>query len=913
MSESKESKAISVESKDAKDEKDDQKKIDEKAKLQPEELSEEDQALKDGLELAVLRLGEDDSSLHKQALEHLIHEIRSSTSSMTAVPKPLKFLRPHYERIKNVYQSWPVSHELKRKLSDVLSVLAMTMADRGSRESLKYKLRGTPVDIASWGHEYVRSLAGEISEEYNQRMLDTSPGDDIDDEDLMLLVDDILPFQMQHNAEAEAVDMLVEVQKLHKLLESPAVDEKNYQRVCLYLIRLADFMSDPDDLLALLNTAFSIYINQKKYIDALRVAIRIDDDDKVQQLFAMAADSDIICKQMAFMLGRHRSHISIDGNDSLNEVIGNTTLSDRYLQVGRSMDLLEAKSPDDIYKTHLITAGPAARRRNNPLPTNPSTTDSARANLASSFVNAFVNAGFNKDKLMTVDDTNWVFKNKDHGMISAVASMGMILLWNVDEGFNQIDKYFHQSDEYIRAGACLGVGIVSSGVRNESDPALAILSDYIDQSHNTRVASIMGLGIAYVGTRREDISELLVPIASNTENANIVEVSFAALSLGFVFVGTCNDEIGGILVQRLMEATEEELNHTMIRFLCLGLGLLYLGKIEKAEVILEAVRTVEHKTGKYAEITLETCAYAGTGNVLKVQQQLRTCAEHLTENAEHQLVAALGIALISAGEDISTEMTLRTFDHLQHYCELPVKRVIPLALALLYISNPDYNVIDQLSRLSHDQDTEISQCAILGLGLVCAGTNNSRVAGLLRQLSDFYSKEANHLFIVRISQGLNSMGKGLLSLSPFHSDRLLMNGSAFAGILAIMHASLDIKSTLLDKYHFILYYLATAMNPRYLVTVDTDLNPLAVNVRVGQAVETVGQAGRPKTITGFQVCSYSLYLTSIFYPICRLSVDSYDAGVAGIQRSCRASIERLCKCHFSLRKCCHSRESGRRS
>ena len=42
------------------------------------------------------------------------------------------------------------------------------------------------------------------------------------------------------------------------------------------------------------------------------------------------------------------------------------------------------------------------------------------------------------------------------------------------------------------------------------------------------------------------------------------------------------------------------------------------------------------------------------------------------------------------------------------------------------------------------------------------------------------------------------------------------------------------------------------MTPRFLLTVDASLNLLPVSVRVGQAVETVGQAGRPKTITGFQ-------------------------------------------------------------
>jgi RPN1 N-terminal domain len=60
--------------------------------------------------------------------------------------------------------------------------------------------------------------------------------------DLMVLVDEIVPFHLQHNAEAEAVDLLVEVQQLPKLLKLPYIDEKNYERVCLYLIRLADYM-----------------------------------------------------------------------------------------------------------------------------------------------------------------------------------------------------------------------------------------------------------------------------------------------------------------------------------------------------------------------------------------------------------------------------------------------------------------------------------------------------------------------------------------------------------------------------------------------------------------------------------------------------------------------------------------------
>jgi 26S proteasome regulatory subunit N1 len=49
-----------------------------------------------------------------------------------------------------------------------------------------------------------------------------------------------------------------------------------------------------------------------------------------------------------------------------------------------------------------------------------------------------------------------------------------------------------------------------------------------------------------------------------------------------------------------------------------------------------------------------------------------------------------------------------------------------------------------------------------------------------------------------------------------------------------------------------LYSLVGAMYPRMLMTFNEDLQPLQTPVRVGQAVDTVGQAGRPKTITGFQ-------------------------------------------------------------
>merc|ERR1712194_831254 len=93
---------------------------------------------------------------------------------------------------------------------------------------------------------------------------------------------------------------------------------------------------------------------------------------------------------------------------------------------------------------------------------------------------------------------------------------------------------------------------------------------------------------------------------------------------------------------------------------------------------------------------------------------------------------------------------------------------------------------------------------------------------------------------------------GLLSLNPMHSDRILTCGPSLGAILILLHSCLDLKNTLLDKSHFLLYYLTCSMNPRMLITVSEDMSWRPVTVRVGQAVETVGQAGKPKRITGFQ-------------------------------------------------------------
>jgi 26S proteasome regulatory subunit N1 len=128
-----------------------------------------------------------------------------------------------------------------------------------------------------------------------------------------------------------------------------------------------------------------------------------------------------------------------------------------------------------------------------------------------------------------------------------------------------------------------------------------------------------------------------------------------------------------------------------------------------------------------------------------------------------------------------------------HYGEPVIRRAVPLALGLISVSNPALTILDTLSKYSHDNDLEVALCAIFAMGLVGAGTNNARLAQMLRQLANYYHKDADCLFMVRIAQGLVHMGKGTVGLMPFHTDRFLMSPVAVSGLLATLVAFTDVK------------------------------------------------------------------------------------------------------------------------
>ena len=87
----------------------------------------------------------------------------------------------------------------------------------------------------------------------------------------------------------------------------------------------------------MLETAYEIFRQQKKYVDALLVALRMNRTDNIATLMKNC-DDKLEKKQMCLLLGRHRINYEVEDDpeeDEMNELIGNERLSEQFLKVAQ--------------------------------------------------------------------------------------------------------------------------------------------------------------------------------------------------------------------------------------------------------------------------------------------------------------------------------------------------------------------------------------------------------------------------------------------------------------------------------------------------------------------------------------------------------------------------------------------------
>ena len=800
-----------------------------------------------------------DYDLRINSYNMIKHEITTATSTMTSIPRPLKFIRLRFEDIKSFYDKFIPSTEqdknYKLMLSDLISVLLTVVTEKDEEgqelKIIKYVLSGTRKDLTSWGIEYIRSLCSEIGKEYDSRLEREEPTNDILD-----LVKTFAPYLIKQHCENDAIDLLIEVESIDEIKNY--INEHNYKKICLYLLSITNYSADTEEYRNTLELVYNIYFDKfHQYIDAMRVAIKIGNPLYITQTFFKCNDL-VTQKQLAFILSTEGLFLDdedvskkIDGE--VMEILRNYKQSDYYKALAKSLELLEPKHPEDVFKSHLEDKKGNKNKK----------IESSKTNMAYSIASAFINAGFGTEVLLSKKDSDWIFKNKEQGIQCLLSGIGLINIWDYLEGPNKVYELAgkKETDIYKRSGRNIGLGICLCGIHDENDVAIAVLLEELkDKNLDIKISAVFGLGLAAAGSQNQKLHEILNGLLGDFSYG--FEMSaFVSLALGLIFLGSSDEDVFNDLFSILMTRNEggktKIFESPFFVIYILGMGLLCLGKQKDNDFMIDTLVSIEEFSKDmrdYMKTMLISFSYAGSGNVAKVQELMQIIAKSNEDvNPKVQSIAVIGCPLIAIGEEVGTEMLSRSFNHFLQFGDINTKKAVSLAIALLNLSNPKVHVIDSLTKFCYDTDKTVAMNAIFGMGLVSSGSNNSRVGGLLRSLAGYYSEDANPLFMIRISQGLLYMGKGLLSLDPVYSHKLLINKKSLAGILITLFSFTETEALICAKHQFLLYSLALAMKPKFVMTVDENLKPKDVQLMTGQAVDIVGQTGNPRTISGFQI------------------------------------------------------------
>lgn len=487
--------------------------------------AQEDEELSNNINDMVSGLLDKDNDIQKNSYNLLKDLIITATGSMTSIPKPLKYARVHYEKIKENYNQ-ETDLTRKKTLGDILSILVLVAKtkedakkakikedlkkekeDKANNKlsnlkeevknpeeekekeegeenkeekenSLKFILENSLyTEFADWGQELVRTLSGEIATEFLKRLDEEKPY-----EDLLKLTNTVVKHLITNNNENEAIDLLIEMDLVEEIKSH--CNETTFKRICSYLIAISNYSADYAEQKKLLEIVYEIYSKFNDLTNALLIAIKLKEHMYIKSTLANSSNNRAQQLQMAFILARNRVYSSISDSvpDEINDIIKNSHLSKYFKKLATRLDVVKPKHPEDVFKSHL-----EEKKDNIKL-------ESYKGNMSTSIVNGFINAGFGEECLIDIskrdaieklkdkgENSDWLSKNKEEGLLCALASLGLVNIWDIESGPNEIEKFMdsNESNPFKRGGYNLGLGILSSGIYDDNNVAMALLGEQV--------------------------------------------------------------------------------------------------------------------------------------------------------------------------------------------------------------------------------------------------------------------------------------------------------------------------------------------------------------------------------------------------------------------------------------------------
>uniref|UniRef100_A0A452GVC0 26S proteasome non-ATPase regulatory subunit 1 n=1 Tax=Gopherus agassizii TaxID=38772 RepID=A0A452GVC0_9SAUR len=558
-------------------------------------------------------------------------------------------------------------------------------------ESLNYALGAGDLFNVNDNSEYVETiidfqLSSKCIDHYTKQCVENAELAEVEkkpvDERLEGIVNKMFQRCLDDHKYKQAIGIALETRRLD-VFEKTILESNDVPGMLAYSLKLCmSLMQNKQFRNKVLRVLVKIYMNLEKpdFINVCQCLIFLDDPQAVSDILEKLVKEDnlLMAYQICFDLYESASQqflssviqnlhtvgtpiASVPGSTNTGTVPGSEKDSDTMETEEKPSSTSAAKSAesnpepkDQISKMIKILSGEMAielhlqfliRNNNTDLMILKNTKDAVRNSVchtATVIANSFMHCGTTSDQFLR-DNLEWLARATNWAKFTATASLGVIHKGHEKEALQLMATYLPKDTSpgsaYQEGGGLYALGLIHA---NHGGDIIDYLLNQLKNASNdiVRHGGSLGLGLAAMGTARQDVYDLL---KTNLYQDDAVTGEAAGLALGLVMLGSKNAQA----IEDMVGYAQETQHEKILRGLAVGIALVMYGRMEEADALIESLCRDKDPILRRSGMYTVAMAYCGSGNNKAIRRLLHVAVSDVNDDVRRAAVESLGFILFS--------------------------------------------------------------------------------------------------------------------------------------------------------------------------------------------------------------------------------------------------------------------------
>uniref|UniRef100_A0A2M4A5L8 26S proteasome non-ATPase regulatory subunit 1 n=1 Tax=Anopheles triannulatus TaxID=58253 RepID=A0A2M4A5L8_9DIPT len=311
---------------------------------------------------------------------------------------------------------------------------------------------------------------------------------------------------------------------------------------------------------------------------------------------------------------------------------------------------------------------------------------------ATVIANAFMHSGTTSDQFLR-DNLEWLARATNWAKLTATASLGVIHRGHETDSLALMQSYLPKesgpSSGYSEGGGLYALGLIHANHgANIIDYLLQQLKDA--QNENVRHGGCLGLGLAAMGTHRQDVYEQL---KFNLYQDDAVTGEAAGIAMGMLMLGSKHAQA----IEDMVSYAQETQHEKILRGLAVGISLTMYARLEEADALVASLSNDKDPVLRRSGMYTLAMAYCGTGHNQAIRKLLHVAVSDVNDDVRRAAVTAIGFILFRSPEQCPSVVSL----------------------------------------LAESYNPHVRYGAAMALGIACAGTGSREAIALLEPMAKF--------------------------------------------------------------------------------------------------------------------------------------------------------------------------------